>query len=146
MVELGLSSSFANPSSKEYVIVAPIIPQQIVEGCASRGLDRSFVATVFNRFCDFTRLRLYAKLQKRIDMPRPTEAQMRFLTPEEAAEYLRLSPRTIERYRYMGSGPRFRRFGRVIRYTVWDLDVWADTRSYLMTDDAPLQSNSETKR
>lgn len=70
---------------------------------------------------------------------------MRFMTPEEAAEYLRLSPRTLERYRYMGSGPRFRRFGRKIRYTMWDLDVWADTRSYIMTDEGPLQPASEAK-
>ena len=91
-------------------------------------------------------MRLYATLQKRIDMPRPAEDQMRFLTPEEAAEYLRLSPRTLERYRYMGCGPRFRRFVRKIRYTVWDLDVWADTHSHEMTDDAPLPSATGAKR
>ena len=34
------------------------------------------------------------------------------LTNDEAAEYLRLSPRTLEKQRVIGGGPKFRKFGR----------------------------------
>ncbi|MAY39050.1 MULTISPECIES: helix-turn-helix domain-containing protein [Spongiibacter] len=59
----------------------------------------------------------------------------RYLTNDEAAEYLRLSPRTLEKQRVIGGGPRFRKFGRRVMYAVNDLDVWADERSYEATCD-----------
>ena len=34
-------------------------------------------------------------------------AQARFLTPEEAAAFLRLSPRTLEKHRVLVAGPAF---------------------------------------
>jgi hypothetical protein len=34
-------------------------------------------------------------------------------TPKEAAEFLRVSPRTLERWRSDGSGPKCTRYGRV---------------------------------
>jgi len=48
---------------------------------------------------------------------------------------LRLSPRTLEKLRVLGGGPRFRKFGRRVRYALADLDAWADGRSYAMTSD-----------
>ena len=66
----------------------------------------------------------------------PAAAQpQRYLTNDEAAEYLRLSPRTLEKQRVIGGGPRFRKFGRRVMYAVADLDVWADQRSYEATSD-----------
>lgn len=62
-------------------------------------------------------------------------AEPRFLTTVEAAKYLRLSIRTLEKCRYLGGGPRFRKFGRIVRYTVADLDEWARARSFEMTSD-----------
>ncbi|HCI1651750.1 TPA: helix-turn-helix domain-containing protein [Pseudomonas aeruginosa] len=59
----------------------------------------------------------------------------RYLTNDEAAEYLRLSPRTMEKQRVIGGGPKFRKFGRRVMYAVADLDAWADTRSYDTTSD-----------
>lgn len=59
----------------------------------------------------------------------------RYLTNSEAADYLRLSPRTLEKQRVLGGGPRFRKFGRRVLYAVADLDAWADGRSYTMTSD-----------
>ena len=41
----------------------------------------------------------------------PAQPQ-RYLTNDEAAEYLRLSPRTLEKQRVIGGGPKFRKFGR----------------------------------
>src|SRR3546814_1332333 len=59
----------------------------------------------------------------------------RYLTNDEAAEYLRLSPRTLEKQRVIGGGPKFRKFGRRVMYAVSDLDAWADQRSYEATSD-----------
>ena len=59
----------------------------------------------------------------------------RYLTNEEAAEFLRLSPRTLEKRRCVGGGPRYRKFGRRVRYTIADLEAWAEKRSFEMTSD-----------
>jgi len=59
----------------------------------------------------------------------------RYLTNDEAAEFLRLSPRTLEKQRVIGGGPRFRKFGRRVMYAVADLEAWADARSFEMTSD-----------
>ena len=59
----------------------------------------------------------------------------RYLTNDEAADYLRLSPRTLEKQRVFGGGPKFRKFGRRVMYAVTDLDTWADQRSFEATSD-----------
>ncbi|ULU23300.1 helix-turn-helix domain-containing protein [Dyella terrae] len=59
----------------------------------------------------------------------------RYFTNDEAADYLRLSPRTLEKQRVIGGGPKFRKFGRRVMYAVADLDAWADQRSYEATSD-----------
>ncbi|WP_202883567.1 helix-turn-helix domain-containing protein [Pseudomonas sp. RW10S2] len=66
--------------------------------------------------------------------PAPAQPQ-RYLTNDEAADYLRLSPRTLEKQRVIGNGPKFRKFGRRVMYAVSDLDAWADQRSYETTSD-----------
>ena len=67
--------------------------------------------------------------------PAQTTQPARYLTNDEAAEFLRLSPRTLEKQRVIGGGPRFRKFGRRVMYAVADLDAWADQRSYETTSD-----------
>lgn len=62
-------------------------------------------------------------------------AGSRYFTNSEAAEYLRLSPRTLEKLRVIGGGPRFRKFGRRVRYALGDLEAWAGARSFEMTSD-----------
>lgn len=59
----------------------------------------------------------------------------RYFTNDEAAEYLRLSPRTLEKQRVLGGGPRFRKFGRRVMYALADLDAWAAERSFAATSD-----------
>jgi hypothetical protein len=66
--------------------------------------------------------------------PKETAAP-RYLTPDEAAEFLRMSPRTLEKQRTLGGGPRFRKFGRMVRYTMRDLVTWAEARSFAMTSE-----------
>jgi predicted DNA-binding transcriptional regulator AlpA len=62
-------------------------------------------------------------------------AEISYLTQSEAAEILRLSPRTLERMRQDGSGPRFRKFGRRVAYAVEDLRAWADSKSFTSTSE-----------
>ncbi len=59
----------------------------------------------------------------------------RFLTTDESAEFLRLSPRTLEKLRVLGGGPRFRKLGARVVYAVDDLCAWADERAFGMTSD-----------
>jgi hypothetical protein len=59
----------------------------------------------------------------------------RYLTNDEAATFLRLSPRTLEKHRVLGGGPRFRKFGRRVLYAIADLEAWADARAFEMTSD-----------
>jgi len=48
-----------------------------------------------------------------------------FLSPEQAAHYLGLSTRTLQEHRSGGTGPRFRRHCRHVRYHIDDLDTWS---------------------
>lgn len=63
-------------------------------------------------------------------MPDVDDSPSPFLLPEEAARFLRLSPRTLEKKRKIGGGPPFRRFGRKVVYELNELRAWADQRSY----------------
>jgi len=58
-----------------------------------------------------------------------------FLTQVEAARLLRLSQRTIERFRLTGEGPPFRAFGRRRLYARADVLAWADARRRNSTSD-----------
>jgi hypothetical protein len=53
---------------------------------------------------------------------------VRLFTQSEAAELLRLSERTLERLRVSGSGPKFVKADRSIRYREIDLDGWIASR------------------
>ena len=58
-----------------------------------------------------------------------------FLNNEQAARYLNLSPRTLEKHRVIGGGPRFRKFGRRVLYALVDLEAWANARACDSTSD-----------
>jgi hypothetical protein len=59
------------------------------------------------------------------------------LTTVEAAEYLRLSPRTLEDMRVTGNGPRYFKLGPGRRskvvYRRDDLDAWAQNFEFTST-------------
>ncbi|WP_395396512.1 helix-turn-helix domain-containing protein (plasmid) [Novosphingobium sp. BL-8A] len=59
----------------------------------------------------------------------PIDSQS-FLINNEAAAFLRLSPRTLEKYRVIGGGPPFHKFGRRVLYARADLQQWADLRTF----------------
>lgn len=70
----------------------------------------------------------------------------RYLTNDEAAAFLRLSPRTLEKQRVIGGGPRFRKFGRRVMYAITDLEAWADARSFEMTSDPQYTEQHAARR
>jgi excisionase family DNA binding protein len=59
------------------------------------------------------------------------------LTSHEAADYLRLSKRTLERLRVSGFGPKFVKCGRSIRYRQSDLEEWIVSRTVGSTSERP---------
>jgi excisionase family DNA binding protein len=47
-----------------------------------------------------------------------------YMTPKEAADYVRSSPSTLAKRRITGQLPAFSRIGKAIRYRKADLDAW----------------------
>jgi hypothetical protein len=59
------------------------------------------------------------------------------LTPAEAAEYCRVSVRTLAEYRMNGSGPRYAKFSKRVLYQVRDLDAWIEKHKRATSDAKP---------
>ncbi len=55
------------------------------------------------------------------------------LKTEEAADFLRVKPTTLEQWRWQGRGPRFIKLGRCVRYRRTDLEAFMDGRAYTST-------------
>lgn len=62
-------------------------------------------------------------------------SQRKYLDPRSAARFLGLSPASLAKWRCAGSGPTFHRFGGVIRYSIADLDAWAEKGARTSTSD-----------
>lgn len=50
----------------------------------------------------------------------------RYLLPKEAAEILRVSPKTLANWRSRGTGPKWRKHGGVVIYTSVEIDRYSD--------------------
>ncbi|OHV86678.1 helix-turn-helix transcriptional regulator [Mesorhizobium sp. ORS 3428] len=48
-----------------------------------------------------------------------------FLNTAQAAFYIGLSQRTLEKMRIKSAGPKFRKHGRYVRYHIDELDEWS---------------------
>ena len=59
-----------------------------------------------------------------------------FLNQREAAALLRVSERSLERWRVEGTGPRFCCAGRRRLYRRSDIEAWAAERTYSSTSEA----------
>lgn len=59
----------------------------------------------------------------------------KYLNTREAASFLSLSPRTLEKHRTFGTGPLFRKLGGRIAYKVEELQSWADRGTRASTSD-----------
>ena len=58
-----------------------------------------------------------------------------FLNTDQAAFYIGLSRRTLEKMRTAGEGPRFRKHGRYVRYHIDDLNAWSLGQGKASTSD-----------
>jgi predicted DNA-binding transcriptional regulator AlpA len=59
----------------------------------------------------------------------------RFLRTPEAARFLGLSGRTLEKHRTYGTGPAYRKLGGRVVYAIDDLQAWADRCAVTSTSD-----------
>jgi len=59
----------------------------------------------------------------------------RYLRTPEAARFLGLSGRTLEKHRTYGTGPRYSKLGGRVVYRVDDLQAWVDRGSKQSTSD-----------
>jgi hypothetical protein len=64
-----------------------------------------------------------------------SQGPQRYVGTAAAALFLDLSARTLEKYRVLGGGPEYRKFGRRVRYAIADLERWAEARRRVSTSD-----------
>lgn len=64
-----------------------------------------------------------------------TNLPPRFLRTKEAAQFLSLSARTLEKHRTYGTGPAYRKLGGRVVYSVEDLEAWAARGAVTSTTD-----------
>ena len=70
----------------------------------------------------------------------------RYLRTAEAARFLGLSPRTLEKHRIYGTGPTYRKIGARVVYSVADLNAWADRGTKTSTSDPGVGTVLPAKR
>ena len=70
----------------------------------------------------------------------PTNLPPRYLRTPEAARFLGLSGRTLEKHRTYGTGPAYRKLGGRVVYSMEDLQAWAN-RGAKPHDDIPRGTN-----
>jgi predicted DNA-binding transcriptional regulator AlpA len=65
----------------------------------------------------------------------------RVVNQKEAATLLGVSTRTLERHRVTGTGPRFTKLGRLVRYRQQDLADFVDRNLHTSTSEESLTAN-----
>lgn len=70
----------------------------------------------------------------------------RFLRTPEAARFLGLSGRTLEKHRTYGTGPAYRKLGGRVVYSLDDLQAWADRGAKTSTADPGVDTVLPAKR
>ena len=68
-----------------------------------------------------------------------------YFTQIEAAELLRLSPRTLERHRVAGTGPKFCRAGGRVLYSRHEIEAWILSRTFTSTTEADQHNPPDGK-
>lgn len=69
-----------------------------------------------------------------------------FLTNERAAEYLGVSPRTTEKWRCNGEGPKYTLIGKRPMYRVSSLEEYIESRQRWSTSDQGITAAAERGR
>jgi predicted DNA-binding transcriptional regulator AlpA len=70
----------------------------------------------------------------------------RYLRTPEAARFLGLSHRTLEKHRTYGTGPAYRKIGGRVVYALADLQTWAERGARLSTSDVRSEVVRPAKR
>ncbi|WP_297511037.1 helix-turn-helix domain-containing protein [uncultured Caulobacter sp.] len=70
----------------------------------------------------------------------------RFVRTQQAAAYLGLSHRTLEKHRTFGTGPAYRKLGGRVLYAIDDLQAWADRGARVSTTDPTADAVLPAKR
>ena len=78
--------------------------------------------------------------------PSPPPAPPRHLRTPEAARFLGLSDRTLEKHRSYGTGPVYRKIGGRVVYTLDDLQAWSERAARRSTSDPDAQFVAPAKR
>ncbi len=58
------------------------------------------------------------------------------LTEDDAAKFLNVDCRTLQAWRVRGGGPVYRKLGRLVRYSMADLETWLNARARHHTSEA----------
>ncbi|ETW14572.1 hypothetical protein ATO8_01645 [Roseivivax marinus] len=68
---------------------------------------------------------------------RPDHAPLppRYLRTKEAAQFLSLSARTLEKHRTYGTGPAYHKLGGRVVYSIDDLETWVQRGAVTSTSD-----------
>ena len=64
-----------------------------------------------------------------------TELPPRYLRTKEAAQFLSLSARTLEKHRTYGTGPAYHKLGGRVVYAIEDLQTWVGRGAVTSTSD-----------
>lgn len=70
----------------------------------------------------------------------------RYLCTKEAARFLSLSARTLEKHRTYGTGPLYRKIGGRVVYALADLLAWADSGLKTSTSDPSIGPSPARRR
>ena len=80
-------------------------------------------------------------------MPDPLAGlPLRFLRTPDAARFLSLSGRTLEKHRIYGTGPQYRKIGGRVVYALDDLQAWANLGAKNSTSDPGVGTVLPAKR
>lgn len=69
------------------------------------------------------------------------EPHTKLETPD-AAEYVGSKPKTLEKWRVVGGGPKYFKLGRRVVYAVSDLDEWLNRHSRTSTSDFGMEARA----
>ncbi|MFA5592697.1 MAG: helix-turn-helix domain-containing protein [Micavibrio sp.] len=56
-----------------------------------------------------------------------------FINQKELSERWKISPRTLERWRWLGTGPDYHKIGGRVIYRLADIETWEKERSFNCT-------------
>ena len=65
-----------------------------------------------------------------------------YVRTERAAEFLGLKRRTLEKWRCTGCGPRFRKLGGAVVYSLRELETWVEAQTRTSTSDPGTRRGS----